>query len=168
MGATISSEQTAAAEGPVGKLRHDPFAMLPFCGYNMADYFAHWLSFADRTSEEKLPKIFQVNWFKKGANGKFLWPGFAENIRVLDWIIGRLEGSNEGMPSAVGIVPRAGELNTAGIDVDQSTLDELLEIDPEAWTKEVESITEFFEEFGQRMPKQLFDELAKLEARVKA
>jgi phosphoenolpyruvate carboxykinase (GTP) len=109
-----------------------------------------------------------VNWFKKGANGKFLWPGFAENIRVLDWIIGRLEGTNAGMESAVGIVPKAGELNTAGIDFDQSTLDELLEIDPDAWTKEVESITEFFEEFGQRMPKQLFDELAKLEARVKA
>jgi phosphoenolpyruvate carboxykinase (GTP) len=168
MGATISSEQTAAAEGPVGKLRHDPFAMLPFCGYNMADYFAHWLSFADRSPEENLPKIFQVNWFKKSANGKFLWPGFAENIRVLDWIIGRLEGTNQGMPSAVGIVPRAGELNTSGIDVDQSTLDELLEIDQEAWAKEVESIKEFFEEFGQRMPKQLFDELAKLETRIKA
>jgi phosphoenolpyruvate carboxykinase (GTP) len=134
----------------------------------MADYFAHWLSFADRGSEENLPKIFQVNWFKKSANGKFLWPGFAENIRVLDWIIGRLEGTNQGMPSAVGIVPRAGELNTSGIDVDQSTLDELLEIDQEAWAKEVESIKEFFEEFGQRMPKQLFDELAKLETRIKA
>jgi phosphoenolpyruvate carboxykinase (GTP) len=109
-----------------------------------------------------------VNWFKKGANGKFLWPGFAENIRVLDWIIGRLEGTNQGMPSAVGIVPRAGELNTSGIDVDQSTLDELLEIDQEAWAKEVESIKEFFEEFGQRMPMQLFDELAKLETRIKA
>jgi len=168
MGATISSEQTAAAEGPVGKLRHDPFAMLPFCGYNMADYFAHWLSFANRTSEEKLPKIFQVNWFKKGADGKFLWPGFAENIRVLDWIIGRLEASNEGVPSAVGIVPKAGELNTSGIDVDQSTLDELLEIDPEAWTKEVESIKEFFEEFGERMPKQLLEELDNLDRRVKA
>ena len=168
MGATISSEQTAAAEGPVGKLRHDPFAMLPFCGYNMADYFAHWLSFADNTSEENLPKIFQVNWFKKGANGKFLWPGFAENIRVLDWIIGRLEGTNQGQESPVGTVPQSGELNTVGIDVDESTLDELLEIDSEAWTKEVESIREFFSEFGQRMPKQLFDELAKLEARVKA
>jgi phosphoenolpyruvate carboxykinase (GTP) len=168
MGATISSEQTAAAEGPVGKLRHDPFAMLPFCGYNMADYFAHWLSIADKTSEEDLPKIFQVNWFKKGSDGKFLWPGFAENIRVLDWIIGRLEGTNQGMESPVGIVPKAGELNTAGIDVDQGTLDELLEVDPEAWTKEVESITEFFEGFGQRMPKQLFDELAKLETRINA
>jgi phosphoenolpyruvate carboxykinase (GTP) len=168
MGATISSEQTAAAEGPVGKLRHDPFAMLPFCGYNMADYFAHWLSFADKTSEENLPKIFQVNWFKKSSDGKFLWPGFAENIRVLDWIIGRLEGTNQGQESAVGTVPKSGELNTAGIDVDDSTLEELLEIDSEAWTKEVESIREFFGEFGERMPKQLFDELAKLEARVKA
>jgi phosphoenolpyruvate carboxykinase (GTP) len=168
MGATISSEQTAAAEGPVGKLRHDPFAMLPFCGYNMADYFAHWLSFADRASEENLPKIFQVNWFKKGANGKFLWPGFAENIRVLDWIIGRLEGTNKGKASPVGTVPQSGELNTAGIDVDESTLDELLEIDSEAWSKEVESIREFFGEFGERMPKQLFEELTKLESRVKA
>ena len=168
MGATISSEQTAAAEGPVGKLRHDPFAMLPFCGYNMADYFSHWLSFAENNSEENLPKIFQVNWFKKSSDGKFLWPGFAENIRVLDWIIGRLEGSNQGQESLVGTVPRAGELKTAGIDVDQSTLDELLEIDPEAWSKEVESIKEFFEEFGERMPKQLFEELEKLEARVRA
>jgi phosphoenolpyruvate carboxykinase (GTP) len=168
MGATISSEQTAAAEGPVGKLRHDPFAMLPFCGYNMADYFSHWLSFADRTSEENLPNIFQVNWFKKGTNGKFLWPGFAENIRVLDWIIGRLEGTNQGIQSPVGIVPGTGELNTAGIDVDESTLDELLEIDTEAWAKEVESIREFFEEFGDRMPKQLLEELAKLETRIKA
>jgi phosphoenolpyruvate carboxykinase (GTP) len=168
MGATISSEQTAAAEGPVGKLRHDPFAMLPFCGYNMADYFAHWLSFADKTSEELLPKIFQVNWFKKSSDDKFLWPGFAENIRVLDWIIGRLEGTNHGKESPVGTVPQSGELNTVGIDVDESILDELLEIDSEAWTKEVESIREFFREFGQRMPKQLFDELAKLEARVKA
>jgi phosphoenolpyruvate carboxykinase (GTP) len=168
MGATISSEQTAAAEGPVGKLRHDPFAMLPFCGYNMADYFAHWLSFANHNSEESLPKIFQVNWFKKGANGKFLWPGFAENIRVLEWIIGRLEGTNTGMESAVGIVPKAGELNTAGIDVDQSTLDELLEIDQEAWTKEIDSIKEFFEEFGDRMPKQLLAELDQLERRIKS
>ena len=168
MGATISSEQTAAAEGPVGKLRHDPFAMLPFCGYNMADYFAHWLSFADRTNEENLPKIFQVNWFKKGANGKFLWPGFAENIRVLDWVIGRLEKTHQGKASPVGTVPQAGELNTAGIDVDINTLDELLEIDTEAWTKEVESIREFFEEFGQRMPKQLLDELEKLDSRIKS
>jgi phosphoenolpyruvate carboxykinase (GTP) len=168
MGATISSEQTAAAEGPVGKLRHDPFAMLPFCGYNMADYFAHWLSFADRTSEEKLPKIFQVNWFKKGADGKFLWPGFAENIRVLDWIIGRIEKTNQGKESPVGVVPRAGELNTAGIDVNEATLEELLEIDTESWTKEVESIREFFEEFGPRMPKQLLDELEKLDSRIKA
>jgi phosphoenolpyruvate carboxykinase (GTP) len=168
VGATISSEQTAAAEGPVGKLRHDPFAMLPFCGYNMADYFAHWLSFADKTSEEDLPKIFQVNWFKKGSDGKFLWPGFAENIRVLDWIIGRLEGTNQGKASPVGTVPQSGELNTAGIDVDERTLEELLEIDSEAWTKEVESIRDFFGEFGERMPGQLFEELAKLEARVKA
>jgi phosphoenolpyruvate carboxykinase (GTP) len=168
MGATISSEQTAAAEGPVGKLRHDPFAMLPFCGYNMADYFAHWLSFANRTSEDKLPKIFQVNWFKKGADGKFLWPGFAENIRVLDWIIGRIEKTNQGKESPVGVVPRAGELNTVGIDVNENTLDELLEIDLEAWTKEVESIKEFFEEFGERMPKQLLKELDNLDRRIKA
>jgi phosphoenolpyruvate carboxykinase (GTP) len=168
MGATISSEQTAAAEGPVGKLRHDPFAMLPFCGYNMADYFAHWLSFANRTSEEKLPKIFQVNWFKKGADGKFLWPGFAENIRVLDWIIGRIEKTNQGKESPVGVVPRAGELNTAGIDVNENTLDELLEIDLEAWTKEVESIKEFFEEFGERLPVQLINELQALDGRLKS
>jgi phosphoenolpyruvate carboxykinase (GTP) len=109
-----------------------------------------------------------VNWFKKGADGKFLWPGFAENIRVLDWIIGRIEKTNQGKESPVGVVPRAGELNTAGIDVNENTLDELLEIDLEAWTKEVESIKEFFEEFGERMPKQLLEELDNLDRRVKA
>ncbi len=167
MGATISSEQTAAAEGPVGKLRHDPFAMLPFCGYNMADYFSHWLSFGNRTSAENLPKIFQVNWFKKGSDGKFLWPGFADNIRVLDWIIGRLENTNQGKASPVGTVPKPSELNIEGLDLSESKLEELFEVNTKAWTEEVESIRGFFEKFGSRLPHQLTEELRALDERVK-
>ena len=106
LGATIASEQTAAAEGPVGKLRRDPFAMLPFCGYNMADYFSHWLSFADKLDAKDLPTVFQVNWFRKDQNGKFLWPGFAENMRVIQWIVGQLEGKDTGSVSAIGTLPK--------------------------------------------------------------
>lgn len=168
MGATISSEQTAAAEGPVGKLRHDPFAMLPFCGYNMADYFAHWLSFAERAEAKNLPKIFQVNWFKKSADGKFLWPGFAENIRVLDWVIGRLEGTRQGQLSALGTVPATGELNIEGLDLSNKDMEELFDVDPESWSEEVESIKVFFEKFGDRLPDELRAQLVALDGRVRA
>ena len=166
MGATISSEQTAAAEGPVGVLRRDPFAMLPFCGYNMADYFSHWLSFADRVPRESLPKIFQVNWFRKGTDGSFLWPGFGENSRVIDWIIGRLEQKNQGVESPIGTMPDMSELNLEGLDLSATTLQELFDVDPESWIYEVRSTEQFFAKFGEKLPAKLAGELIELEARL--
>jgi phosphoenolpyruvate carboxykinase (GTP) len=166
MGATISSEQTAAAEGPVGVLRRDPFAMLPFCGYNMADYFSHWLSFADRVPKESLPKIFQVNWFRKGSDGSFLWPGFGENSRVIDWIIGRLEGKNAGFESPIGIMPNLNELNLEGLQFAANALEDLFDVDPESWIYEVRSIEQFFAKFGEKLPAKLAGELIELEARL--
>ena len=161
MGATVSSEQTAAAEGEVGKLRRDPFAMLPFCGYNMADYFGHWLRIAELTGTENLPKIFQVNWFRKDANGKFLWPGFAENARVVEWIAGRLEGSLLGKETPIGVIPAEGELNVSGLDLSRDQLEELLSVPEATWKPELESMQEFLDSFGMRMPSELGDELAK-------
>jgi len=166
MGATISSEQTAAAEGPVGVLRRDPFAMLPFCGYNMADYFSHWLSFADRVPRESLPKIFQVNWFRKGSDGSFLWPGFGENSRVIDWIIGRLEQKNPGVESPIGTMPDMSELNLEGLGLSATTLEELFDVDPESWIYEVRSTEQFFAKFGEKLPSKLAGELIELEARL--
>ena len=166
IGATISSEQTAAAEGPIGVLRRDPFAMLPFCGYNMADYFAHWLSFGDSVPREKLPQIFQVNWFRKGSDGKFLWPGFGENSRVIDWIISSLEGKAEGIETPIGLVPKPAELNLEGLGISTDQLAELFDIDPEAWIYEVRSIEQFFAKFGEKLPAQLAGELIELEARL--
>lgn len=166
MGATISSEQTAAAEGPVGVLRRDPFAMLPFCGYNMADYFGHWLSFADRVPRGSLPKIFQVNWFRKGTDGGFLWPGFGENSRVIDWIIGRLEEKNLGFNSPLGTMPNLNELNLVGLEFAPYALEELFDVDPESWIYEVRSIEQFFAKFGEKLPTKLATELRELEARL--
>lgn len=166
MGATISSEQTAAAEGPVGVLRRDPFAMLPFCGYNMADYFAHWLSFADRVPRESLPKIFQVNWFRKASDGTFLWPGFGENSRVIDWIIGRLDGKNEGVVGPIGTMPNLSEINLKGLELSPRALEELFDVDPGSWIYEVRSIEQFFQKFGEKMPAKLAGELIELEARL--
>ncbi len=166
MGATISSEQTAAAEGPVGVLRRDPFAMLPFCGYNMADYFAHWLSFGEKIAEDSLPKIFQVNWFRKSSDGSFLWPGFGENSRVIDWIISRLEERSEGQQSPIGLMPNISELNLDGLNFEEGELEALFEVDPESWLYEVRSIEQFFERFGAKLPQELRAELIELEARL--
>ena len=166
MGATISSEQTAAAEGPVGVLRRDPFAMLPFCGYNMGDYFNHWLSFAKRIPAESLPKIFQVNWFRKGADGKFLWPGFGENSRVIDWIIRSLEDQVPKKDSPIGFLPEPADLNLDGLEISHSVMEQLFEIDPESWLYEVRSVEQFFEKFGDKLPELLRAELSKLEARL--
>ena len=161
MGATVSSEQTAAAEGEVGKLRRDPFAMLPFCGYNMADYFAHWLRIADLCGSTNLPKIFQVNWFRKDAEGKFLWPGFAENARVIQWIAGRLDGSLSGGDTAIGTIPAAGELNVDGLRLSSDQLAELLSVPKASWEAELEDMGLFLDTFGMRLPQELRDELAK-------
>jgi len=166
LGANVASEKTAAAEGTVGELRYDPFAMLPFCGYNMGDYFAHWLEVGEKAEPEKLPKIYYVNWFRKGADGSFLWPGFGENSRVLKWIIERLEGRADGVRTAIGVVPRAGDLDLAGLDLDPAQLDELLGVDAETWRREAALIPAHFERFGGHLPEELWQEHRDLIARL--
>ncbi|UOR02715.1 phosphoenolpyruvate carboxykinase (GTP) [Leucobacter allii] len=167
VGATISSEKTAAQEGTVGELRRDPFAMLPFCGYNMADYWGHWLDMG-RTLGEQAPKIFQVNWFRKGADGRFLWPGFGDNSRVIDWIIRRVEGEVQGRETAIGTVPADGELKLDGIEVPAADLEELFAIDPDSWLAEAELTEEFFDRFGDRVPVALREQLDGLRTRLRA
>jgi len=161
MGATISSEKTAAAEGTVGELRRDPFAMLPFCGYNMADYWAHWLR-VGRGLGAKAPAIFQVNWFRKGEDGSFLWPGFGENSRVLEWIIRRVEGSVDAVDTPIGRMPVDGAINIDGLDVTPAALEQLFRIDAESWLAECDLTEEFFGRFGGRVPPALRSELASL------
>jgi phosphoenolpyruvate carboxykinase (GTP) len=159
LGANIASEKTAAAEGTVGELRYDPFAMLPFCGYNMGDYFAHWLEVGEKAaSADLLPKIYYVNWFRKGADGSFLWPGFGENSRVLKWIIERLDGKADGAQTAIGVVPRPEDLDLAGLDLDPAKLDELLGVDAETWRREAGLIPAHFDRFGGHLPDELWQE----------
>ncbi|HJT98004.1 MAG TPA: phosphoenolpyruvate carboxykinase (GTP) [Rhodanobacteraceae bacterium] len=153
IGASMGSETTAAATGQVGVLRRDSMAMKPFCGYNYGDYFAHWLSF-DKPNA-KLPKIFHVNWFRKGADGKFLWPGYGENLRVLEWIIGRCEGTAEAEETPIGLVPRKRDLRVEGLRLSDRALDALLDVDPEGWRNEIASIGEYLDSFGARMPAKL-------------
>ncbi|HTX01213.1 MAG TPA: phosphoenolpyruvate carboxykinase (GTP) [Acidimicrobiales bacterium] len=167
LGSIMSSETTAAAENEVGQVRHDPFAMLPFCGYNMADYLAHWLSFPERTDEGKLPRIFYVNWFRKDASGRYLWPGFGENARVLEWIFERCAGRGHAERSAIGWLPAPGDLDLDGLDIAPSDVAELLTVDDEAWLGELEHIRGFYAQFGNRMPKSLYDELEALELRLR-
>jgi phosphoenolpyruvate carboxykinase (GTP) len=157
LGANIASEKTAAAEGKVGELRHDPFAMLPFCGYNMGDYFGYWLKIGQKADQAKLPKLFYVNWFRKDANGKFVWPGFGENIRVLKWIIERLSGDAEATRTPIGYLPAPGSLDLHGLDLSWADLDLLLTVNTEAWKLEAEHIPEFFRTFGRHLPTQLWD-----------
>ncbi|MET0921221.1 MAG: phosphoenolpyruvate carboxykinase (GTP) [Acidimicrobiia bacterium] len=164
--ATMGSEKTAAAFGGLGDLRRDPFAMLPFCGYNMADYFAHWLSMTSRTDESKLPRVYGVNWFRKGADGKFVWPGFGENSRVLEWIVRRLDGEADGTVTPIGTVPTADDLNTEGLDISADQLAAALDVDVDEWRAELPGIRAYFDELGERMPDGLRDELAALEQRL--
>jgi phosphoenolpyruvate carboxykinase (GTP) len=166
LGATVSSEQTAAAEGPVGLLRRDPFAMLPFCGYNMADYWQHWLDVGASVGALKLPKIFQVNWFRKDATGKFIWPGFGENSRVIEWIVARFEGEALLNETAIGGLPVIDELNLEGLDVSAAALDELFTLDRASWLAEVDMTETFFAGFGTNLPKELAGELAALRQRL--
>lgn len=168
IGATMASEQTAAAEGPIGKLRRDPFAMVPFAGYNMAQYWAHWLSMGKVSDRSKLPKIFQVNWFKKATDGSFLWPGFGENSRVVAWVIGQVSGEAVGQESALGQIPAAGELDLSGLDLDSEIAEQLFEIDSVSWLAEIETIKEFFGQFGDELPSELAKELDELESRMHA
>ena len=165
--ATMGSEKTAAAFGALGELRRDPFAMLPFCGYHMGDYFAHWLSMPERTDESKLPRIFGVNWFRKDADGKFLWPGYGENSRVLDWVCRRLEGEADGVETAIGTVPRPEDLDLEGLDDhDRTTAAAALMVDPEEWKRELPTTHEHFDTFGTKLPSALREELGALEDRL--
>jgi len=166
VGATMGSEKTAAAFGGIGDLRHDPFAMLPFCGYHMGDYFGHWLSMTERTDEAALPRIYGVNWFRKDEDGKFLWPGYGENSRVLAWIVGRLEGTAEGEETAIGVVPRPEDLDLDGLDATTEQVAAALVVEPAQWQAEAKGIGSYFEEFGSHLPPTLMEELDALERRL--
>jgi phosphoenolpyruvate carboxykinase (GTP) len=164
LGATMSSEMTAAAFGTVGQLRFDPFAQLPFAGYNMGDYIGHWLSMAERTDVDKLPKIFYVNWFRKDENGKFLWPGFGENSRVLEWIFRRLDGEVEAVETPIGNVPAPGTLNTEGLEISDEQVAALLAVDTEAVKAELPQVEEFLAKFGDHLPAEMTKQLDQLKA----
>ena len=166
IGATVSSETTAAAVGAMGQLRRDPFAMLPFCGYNMADYWSHWLKVGASTKPELLPRIYQVNWFRKDADGSFLWPGFGENSRVLSWIVERLEGKVGAVDTPIGRRPVDGDLQVDGIGVSPEQLAELFAVDGATWLAEADLIEEYFGLFGDRVPGELRDQLAALRSRL--
>ncbi len=167
VGATVSSEQTAAAEGAVGSLRRDPFAMLPFCGYNMADYWSHWLEVGNSLGD-KAPKIFQVNWFRKDADGRFLWPGFGDNARALEWALRRVNGEVEAEDRFNGRLPKLADLNVEGLDITEEKLEELFHVDPEAWSEECDLTEEYFLKFGEKLPPALMNELHHIRTRIAA
>jgi phosphoenolpyruvate carboxykinase (GTP) len=158
MASTVASEGTAAAEGAIGELRRDPFAMLPFCGYNMGDYFGHWLAMGAKADQARLPRIYFVNWFRKDERGKFVWPGYGENVRVLKWIVERLEGQAEAQDTAIGRLPTKGSLDVSGLSLTDAQLDLLLSVDADIWRQEAALIPAFFEKFGDRLPKALWAE----------
>ena len=166
LGSIMSSETTAAAAGAVGNLRRDPFAMLPFCGYNMADYFAHWLKIGSLSSADKLPKIFYVNWFRKGSDGRWLWPGYGENSRVLEWVFERVAGRAAGIETPIGIIPTRDALNLDGLSIDERDVTELLTVNSDEWRAEVPLIREHFAQFGDRLPAELHAQVDALEARL--
>jgi phosphoenolpyruvate carboxykinase (GTP) len=166
LGATASSETTAAAAGKVGKLRRDPMAMLPFCGYHMGDYLAHWLKIGANGNQGKLPKIFYVNWFRRDDNGKFLWPGFGENCRVLKWICERVDGKAGARDTAIGRIPSPEDLDLSGMDISGSVMNEVLNVDRNAWLDELPLIQEHFATFGDRLPSEMTDQLSSLEKRL--
>ncbi|WP_063056614.1 phosphoenolpyruvate carboxykinase (GTP) [Nocardia salmonicida] len=166
MGATMGSEQTAAAEGKVGTVRRDPMAMLPFLGYHVGDYLNHWIDLGKNADSNKLPKIFYVNWFRRGDDGRFLWPGFGENSRVLEWIVGRIEGRSGATATAVGNVPSAADLDLDGLDVVAADVDEALSVNADEWRKEIPSIEEWFEFVGDKLPSGVRDEFEALKERL--
>jgi phosphoenolpyruvate carboxykinase (GTP) len=168
LGATVASETTAAATGQVGQLRHDPFAMLPFCGYNMGDYFGHWLKIGGMTDPEKLPRIYAVNWFRKDDNGRFAWPGFGENSRVLKWITERLSGDAGAQPTAIGYLPTPESLDTGGLAISDDDLALLLSVDTSTWQDEADHTREYFTTFGSHLPESLWDEHDGLLERLKS
>ena len=166
LGSIMSSEKTAAAAGTVGEVRFDPFAMLPFMGYNVGDYIGHWLGIGEAADADKLPKLFWVNWFRKSDTGSFMWPGFGENSRVLKWVLERVAGTAEATESPIGNVPTPASLDVDGLDLDADTLAALLEVDPIAWKGEVELINGHFDFIGEQLPQAMRDELSKLEERL--
>ena len=161
VGSTMASETTAAAAGAVGVVRRDPMAMLPFCGYHMGDYFAHWLEMGEKLGD-KAPKIFNVNWFRTDDNGKFIWPGYGDNMRVLMWILGRCDGTAEAVETPIGFEPRPCDIEHEGLDLSEETVASLLSVDKKLWQKEAEDITEFYKKFGDKLPKELSAELETL------
>ena len=166
MGSSVSSEVTAAAEGAVGALRRDPFAMLPFCGYNMAEYWNHWLKIGTFTSADKLPKVYQVNWFRKDAQGRYIWPGFGDNARVLEWIIRRIEGEANAVDSPVGALPAPGEIDISGLDITEAEMADLFAVHPDTWLAECDLTQGYYSQFDGRVPDALWDELARLRTRL--
>jgi phosphoenolpyruvate carboxykinase (GTP) len=168
MGATLSSETTAAATGAVGVVRRDPMAMLPFIGYDAGDYFSHWINMAKNNDESKFPKIFYVNWFRRDEDGGFLWPGFGENSRILKYVIERVEGKVEAVETPIGLVPVAGAIDTDGLDVSAEQLEQALRVDADEWRAEIPQINEWFEKFGDTLPTVLWTELDGLKARLEA
>ncbi len=166
-GSAVSSEKTAAAEGGLGQLRHDPMAMLPFCGYNMADYWSHWLEIGRRDGA-KLPQIFHVNWFRKNAAGEFLWPGFGENSRVLKWIFERCEGTAKAQETPIGLIPGPEDLELDGLDLSKEDIAELLSVDTDGWLREIPQLREYYATFGDRLPPEIPAELDRLEEALKA
>jgi phosphoenolpyruvate carboxykinase (GTP) len=160
----MASETTAAATGNVGVVRRDPMAMLPFCGYNMADYFRHWLEMGKRIPHP--PKIFHVNWFRRGADGKFLWPGYGENVRVLKWILERVEGRGAAEETPIGFVPARNALTLDGLQISSEAVDELLRVNPEDWEDDLADSRQLFDKFGGRLPRELREEHEKLSRRL--
>jgi len=168
LGSIMASETTAAQAGAVGKLRRDPFAMLPFCGYNMGDYLGQWLHIGASAEAAKLPRLYYVNWFRKSPEGRWLWPGFGENSRVLAWIFDRVAGTADAVETPVGLVPADGGIDIGGLDVAPEDMAELLRVDVEEWRAEVPSIEEHYAHLGDRLPVELRDELNALEKRLSA
>ena len=166
LGSVMSSEKTAAAAGTVGEVRFDPYAMLPFMGYNVGDYIQHWLDIGNATDADKLPQLFWVNWFRKSDDGKFLWPGFGDNSRVLKWALERIAGTADATETPIGWVPTPESLDTDGLDLDADTLEQLLEVDPIAWKGEVQLISNHYDFIGERLPQPMRDELSAMEARL--
>jgi phosphoenolpyruvate carboxykinase (GTP) len=160
----MASETTAAAAGAVGVVRRDPMAMLPFCGYDMGEYFAHWLAMGKKIT--KAPKIFHVNWFRTDNDGNFIWPGFGDNLRVLHWILERCEDKVDAVETAIGFVPKAEDINIEGLDISIDTIRELLSVDKEHWLEDLDSIKQFYTKIGDTIPAELKEELAKLEANL--
>ncbi|GAA5008887.1 hypothetical protein GCM10025734_51580 [Kitasatospora paranensis] len=166
LGANIASEKTAAQEGTVGELRRDPFAMLPFCGYNMGDYFGHWLKLGAQADADKLPKIYYVNWFRKNSAGKFVWPGFGENSRVLKWVVERLEGTGKGVETPIGVLPEVDGFDLSGLDIPQADVDLLFSVDADIWRQEAALVPSHLELFGEHTPTELWDEYRALVKRL--